>query len=374
MSTTQIPPKDVGSPSSPTTGTEAGDLYEASHWESAYRLFDVDDFPHLVIQLQDELSRSRRREALWLSLILHLTIVILIVNGPTLMRLIPRHNVAMVAPVMPRDKELTYLELPPDAQKLAQPPKKTDIISDKNRIATSKSPQLDPKELKKILDASRAGAPGQSVAPQPGQAPAAPQNQGQQAQQQPAAPPSQQPSQNQIAKLQSPPVGQPKPQVNFGTSMTAGSAIEQAARAALQNRGGGYGGDGGNYGLGQGKSGSQVLGPAEVLSDTMGVDFGPYLQRVVDNVRRNWYNLIPEVARPPIMKQGKLAIEFAILKDGTIAGQRIVAGSGDVALDRAAWGGISSSNPFPPLPTEFGGKYLALRFYFFYNMDKSEIH
>jgi TonB family protein len=373
MSTTQIPPKDVG-PTTPPTTTDAGDLYEASHWESAYRLFDVDDFPHLVIQLQDDLSRSRRREALWLSLILHLTIIILIVNGPTLLRLMPRHNVAMVAPLS-QDKELTYLELPPDAQKLAQPPKKTDIISDKNRIATSKSPQLDAKELKKILDASRAGTPGQSVAPQPGQAPAAPQNQGQQAQQQqPSGPQTQQQTQNNIAKLQAPPVGKPQPQVNFGTSMSAGSAIEQAARAALQNRGGSYGGDGGNYGLGQGRSGSQVLGPAEVLSDTMGVDFGPYLQRVVDNVRRNWYAIIPPAAMPPIMKQGKLAIEFAILKDGSVAGQRIVAGSGDVALDRAAWGGISSSNPFPPLPTEFGGKYLALRFYFFYNIDKSEIH
>jgi len=374
MSTTQIPPKDVGPTTPPTTVTDAGDLYEASHWESAYRLFDVDDFPHLVIQLQDDLSRSRRREALWLSLILHLTIIILIVNGPTLLRLMPRHNVATVAPLS-QDKELTYLELPPDAQKLAQPPKKTDIISDKNRIATSKSPQLDAKEFKKILDASRAGAPGQSVAPQPGQAPAAPQNQGQQAQQQqPSGPPTPQQTQNNVAKLQAPPVGRPQPQVSFGTSMSAGSAIEQAARAALQNRGGGYGGDGGNYGLGQGRRGSQVLGPAEVLSDTMGVDFGPYLQRVVDNVRRNWYAIIPEAAMPPIMKQGKLSIEFAILKDGSVAGMRLSTSSGDVALDRAAWGGISSSNPFPPLPGEFGGKYLALRFYFFYNMDRAEIH
>src|SRR5262249_6607077 len=187
----------------------------------------------------------------------------------------------------------------------------------KNRIAMSKSPRLDPKELKKILDASRAGTPGQTVLPQQGQAPAAPQNSGQQAQQsQASGPPALAATQDQLAKLQAPPVGKPQPQVNFGTSMSAGSAIEQAARAALQNRNGGYGGDGGDYGLGQGRRGGQVLGPAEVLSDTMGVDFGPYLQRVVENVRRNWYNLIPEVARPPIMKQGKLAIEFAIKKDG----------------------------------------------------------
>jgi hypothetical protein len=47
--------------------------------------------------------------------------------------------------------------------------------------------------------------------------------------------------------------------------------------------------------------------------------------------------------------------------------------SGDTALDRAAWGGITASNPFPPLPTDFGGQYLALRFRFYYNPDKGEM-
>ena len=73
------------------------------------------------------------------------------------------------------------------------------------------------------------------------------------------------------------------------------------------------------------------------------------------------------------MKRGKVSIEFAILKDGQVAGLQIVATSGDVALDRAAYGGITASKPFPPLPTEFGGQYLALRFHFYYNPDRSEI-
>src|SRR5436190_4469952 len=142
MSTTQIPPKDL--PSATPVGVAADNegFYDGVPWEAGARLFDVESFPHALVQLQNELDRSRRREALWLSLILHLTIAVLIVDGPSLVRFLPRHNVVMVAPVMPKDKELTYLELPPDAQKLAQPPRKTDIISDKNRIATSKSPQL----------------------------------------------------------------------------------------------------------------------------------------------------------------------------------------------------------------------------------------
>jgi len=73
------------------------------------------------------------------------------------------------------------------------------------------------------------------------------------------------------------------------------------------------------------------------------------------------------------LKKGKLAIEFAILKDGKVAGLKYAATSGDVALDRAAYAGITDSNPFPPLPQEFAGQYLALRFYFYYNPDGNEL-
>jgi hypothetical protein len=52
---------------------------------------------------------------------------------------------------------------------------------------------------------------------------------------------------------------------------------------------------------------------------------------------------------------------------------RLAAGSGDVALDRAAWGGVTASNPFPPLPGEFSGQYLALRFHFYYNPERAEL-
>jgi TonB family protein len=132
-------------------------------------------------------------------------------------------------------------------------------------------------------------------------------------------------------------------------------------------------GDNGDYGFGSGARSTAAFGPLDVLSDTMGVDFGPYLQRVLHEVKVHWYTLIPESARPPIMKKGNVMIEFAILKDGSVSGMKLVSTSGDVALDRGAWGGITSSNPFPPLPTEFGGQYLALRFKFLYNPGPGEL-
>jgi TonB family protein len=108
----------------------------------------------------------------------------------------------------------------------------------------------------------------------------------------------------------------------------------------------------------------------EPLTDTEGVDFGPYLARVLEALRMNWYNLIPEEARPPQLKRGGVSIEFAILKDGKIAGMQMVAPSGDVSLDRAAWGGITASMPFAPLPAEFHGPYLRLRSHFEYTLMK----
>jgi TonB family protein len=107
-----------------------------------------------------------------------------------------------------------------------------------------------------------------------------------------------------------------------------------------------------------------ISGNVEILSNTQGVAFGAYEQNVLHDVRQNWYTAIPPSAE---MKHGNLAIEFSIMKDGKVRGIRIVQGSGDEPLDRAAFAGILASDPFPPLPTDFKGSFLALRFHFDYN-------
>lgn len=88
------------------------------------------------------------------------------------------------------------------------------------------------------------------------------------------------------------------------------------------------------------------------------------MQNVLHNVRQNWYTAIPPSAQ---VRHGNLVIEFSIVKDGKVAGMRLVQGSGDEPLDRAAWAGIVASNPFPSLPVDFEGSLLALRFNFEYN-------
>src|SRR5271166_891481 len=172
MSTTQIPPAN---PAPPTRRSEGGDLYDARYWESAYR--DMAEAPTLLLKLQDDLTEARRREAFWISVVVHLIVVLLIVNSQKLAGLLPRPTVVAVSPSLSNQKDATFLELPPDEQKVSKRPD-TNIISDKDRIATSHAPQIDRQELKKILDASRPGRPGAGgpASPQPQSAPPAAQN------------------------------------------------------------------------------------------------------------------------------------------------------------------------------------------------------
>jgi TonB family protein len=369
MPITQIPFKDPVPPPPPPARPEPEqlDLYDTHDWEQAYRELDA-RVPHLLIQLEDDLARSRRREAAWMSIIAHLLLFIFLWNLPLIQKALGIHRAVVVAVNPMQDKNVTFLPLPPDLQKPTHKPN-TNILSDKDRIAMSRHPQLDPNELKKILTpppgapgltGPRAAQPAPSAQPTPQGQPSA-----QPPQQQPA--PAQRPQfqSNQTAQLQAP--ARPNSFSKYAAPMTAGSAIQQATQAAAENRGGG--GQGGDFGLGTGQKGRQ-LGQLDILSDTQGVDFSPYLQRILQVVRQNWYILIPESAE---MKKGKLAIEFAITKDGQIADMRLVASSGDVALDRPAWGSITNSNPFPPLPSQFRGPFLALRFRYYYNPDKADL-
>lgn len=112
----------------------------------------------------------------------------------------------------------------------------------------------------------------------------------------------------------------------------------------------------------------------EILSEKMGVDFGPYLSQVLRRVRQNWLNLIPQVARAPNHQKGRVVIEFSILKDGRVTGMTMapfpLGSTADAVLDRAAWESITVSDPFEPLPAEFVGTHITVRFHFYYNPDK----
>lgn len=333
------------------------------------------DFTHVMVQLKDDLARSRLREAFWMSVVAHLLVIILIATLPKYLPGYKKGMALISAADLMKSRQVTFLEMPPDLEKNVPRPK-TNILSDKNRIAQSRNPVIDRKTLEQLRDMRRPGPPG-PPAPVAAPSPAAPS----QPQQMAAAQPSPSPAAGGTPALTNPQQSQmqlPASQARksgpnpFAIPRSAGDAIQQATREAAAARGSFGGGAGGDYGLGSGPHGG-IASNVDILSDTQGVDFGPYLSRVVHVVRINWYNLIPEVARPPLLKKGKVSIEFAIMPNGSVAGMRLVGPSGDVSLDRAAWGGITASNPFEPLPHEFRGPYLALRFNFYYNPNKNDL-
>src|SRR5271166_571857 len=95
MPITQIPFQDPVAPPEKPQPEQLG-LYDAQGWETAYR--DLDDdarVPHLLIQLQDDLARSRRREAAWISIIVHLLLIILLVKIEWLEKYLPWHSVVV---------------------------------------------------------------------------------------------------------------------------------------------------------------------------------------------------------------------------------------------------------------------------------------
>jgi hypothetical protein len=249
---------------------------------------------HLLDSLDDERAKARFREAIYISVIFYLAVVWFLFYGPRVLF----HQPKLISPVdvlKQRDKEMTYLDMPKDVAKDLQH-KPTKVISDKDRTQQTTHPTLDKKTLEQLQAMQKAGIPDRASAPpapQPAPEPqqAAPQQQSQ-AQQSPL-PASPQPQPTQQAMVDAP---RPQPKVNFGQqSQSAGEAIRQATQAAAQNRG-----QGGNFGQGLPVSHDGMNTGVDILSDTQGVDFGPYLRRILSDIKRNWEPLIPEEARPPL--------------------------------------------------------------------------
>lgn len=104
----------------------------------------------------------------------------------------------------------------------------------------------------------------------------------------------------------------------------------------------------------------------ELLSDPMGVDFKPYLIRILAVVRQNWFAVIPQSAR--LGNRGITQLQFIIDRNGQVPKLVISDTSGSETLDKAAVAGVSASVPFPPLPQEFRGREIRVQFAFKYNV------
>ena len=182
------------------------------------------------------------------------------------------------------------------------------------------------------------------------------------------------------AKLAFEPVGTPmtneRPASGLGRVTRPRASVSEAIREAARSGTGGGTVVVGDLGQSQPSSVSEgfILTPSrprtgstlELLSDPKGIDFRPYLIRVLAAVRRNWFAVIPESAH--LGRRGRVQVQFAISRDGKVPKLVIALPSGTDSLDRAAVAGISASNPFPPLPAGFPGDQIRLQLTFLYNV------
>jgi TonB family protein len=314
---------------------------------------------HLLDSLDDERSRARFRESIYISLIFYLAVGWFIFYGPQVLF----HQPRLINPAdVLKQREMTYLDMPKDVAKQLQH-KPTNAISDKDRTQQTAKPSLDKKTLEQLQAMRKAGAPEAPAtppAPQPQQAaPQAPAPQ----QQQPAPQPLPQHPAQQQAMIDAPKPAPTRP--NFGNPNTsAGDAVRQAAQQAIRNRG-----QGGDFGASIPVSHQGLNTGVDVLSDTMGVNFDPYLKKIIREIYNTWLPLIPEEARPPLNKQGETLIRFTINPDGRISAMNLDGSSHDDAINRAAWGSITGVGQFPPLPSEFHGPNLELRIHYLVNKN-----
>jgi outer membrane biosynthesis protein TonB len=297
---------------------------------------------HLLDSLDDERSRARFRESIYISVIIYLAIAWFLFYGPRVLFHQPEFR-DPIAMMRQHDKELTYISPSVPAPKAPRP-------------------VIDRKTMQQLQKQAREAAPTpQPPAPQPAPTP--------QEQAHTAAPPvpipalpipsAPKPAQ---PSVEAPMPAAPHPNI-AQNSQSAHSAIQDAMRGGLGRSGAQVGAPG---------TGGPLQAGAEILSDTQGVDFSSYMRRLHNDIQRNWNPLIPEEVQPPLLKKGIVGIRFIIMPDGQIGDIKLETTSGDVALDKAAWYAITSEGQFPPLPREYHGPRLELRVGFFYNTPISQ--
>jgi TonB family protein len=305
---------------------------------------------------------EERTEAMWnataraASIAFHFLFILLILISPKIFPYRPPSDADI-------QRTITDLYIPSDLNRLEREPSaprpKTPVV------------KVDPRLLRQI-------APPRSVAPTP--APEPPREALTQPKPSPAlaAPLSQpHPAESPIQPPAPPPQTTPSlvlPHFSPGRQLQEsmqealkGGGSETVASGGPIGRGSsGYGG--GYGGGGQGYAGNAVT----ILTPTEGVDFNPYINRVLAIVKQNWYAVMPESAR--LGDQGKVVLQFRILRNGVVPEQEpvLMGTSGKEPLDRAAMSSIRASTPFEPLPSAFSGPYIELRFIFLYNIPLNQ--
>jgi TonB family protein len=110
--------------------------------------------------------------------------------------------------------------------------------------------------------------------------------------------------------------------------------------------------------------GGNVEQSADIQFDSKGVDFGPWLRRFKNQVQRNW--IVPASV---MTFRGRVVIQFNVHRDGRITDLAVVQPASIPALTTAALNALKLSNPTTQLPPEYPTDRVFFTVTFFYNED-----
>ena len=114
--------------------------------------------------------------------------------------------------------------------------------------------------------------------------------------------------------------------------------------------------------FGNPQGGADLQSAPSIQFDSKGVDFGPWLRRVIAQIRRNWF--IPLAAQT---LRGHVVITFYVGKDGRITEVRVLRPSGVDAFNNSSFNALAASNPTQPLPPEYPDDRAFFTITFYYN-------
>ncbi len=289
------------------------------------------------------------REGVLLSIIVHLTVIILILVAP---KLFPQDIQALRERLLAAQQQRLrdqprFVFVQPRVDRPAPKPPPRAEFSDVDRQAqapkraerpTNPLPYSRGNSAERVEALREEAARGRGQQPEPGG----------QAQNN-AAPESAFKAPELEAPLQVPP-SRPHattPGVKQGGSL--GDALRNLQRYTQNETFENQGGGGGQFG-------------PEIQFDTKGVEFGPWIRRFVAQVKRNWF--IPYAA---MSMKGHVVITFNVHKDGTITDLNVVGPCPVESFNTAAYGALSASNPTQPLPPEYSADKAFFTVTFFYN-------
>ena len=126
-------------------------------------------------------------------------------------------------------------------------------------------------------------------------------------------------------------------------------AMDNLRRTVRQQSFGNLQGDTGRYG-------------PQILFDSKGVEFGPWIRRFVAQIKRNWF-----VPYAFMTMHGQVVLTFYVHDDGSISEVQVVKPSSVDGFTNSSFNAILSSNPTQALPPEYPDDRAFFTVTFFYN-------